>query len=412
MKRREFLAHTAGLAGVLATSASKAQARPCAPPLDGGNVDCPAEDPVPGAAPSWFLNGPEGRWFEVPASNTPRDLGMGLGEYAFAGGVYSTERRWIVRPGTGGHTDSDKNTHYVLDLGAENPAWIVLIEPTIVTDPNDSGTSGRASYASDDAPRSIHGWNQTGFLIGDTFWHPSMLGQWRSGSWGTQVWSVDYSLLSPNTPQATAPWVFHGHGTEEGFNQFGFRYEAGVSAYDPDTGLMWAVAGQNSAGVWPYYSIDSADGTITKYPSHGDGMPNLSRGHCVIVDSHLIMFPASGTVYVMDLNNPGADNMRAANVSGSAPDLDRCGAVVVRHLGTNGRVYINANTNNRLYTLDVPTDVYNGTYTWGSISTPNLPDTGRYSCFNIIDDMGDGRGAFVFQNGRDNPAWVFKVPTA
>ncbi len=370
-------------------------------------------------APSWWTSAAEGDWRVVPTENTAQDVGMVNPAFrAFTGMGFDQGRLEMTHTCSGGHTDSSNNGVWALQLNRETPRWIQLVEPSTNINGSDVGNSTDASYP-DGNPRSVHQWNAAGFPIGDTIWLPGMFGQYVNGSFGTQVWGLDRSAITspPVTPTA-APWTYYGRGFDGSLGSA--RYEANSAAYDPDTGLLWVNANNSPLGTLPYYSIDTADGTITGYPSHGSRWPapgsdTLRQGASTIVDGYWFHFSAnSAAIYCVDLSNPSSATTTTPSTTGSRPSLSVLGA---HYHAPNRTIYFYKRAfGATIYTLTLGADIANGPHAWGSISNSTTPaadgNPGEYSHCQYIRDMGDGQGALIYVGSRSTAPYIYKLPTS
>ncbi|MEM7501104.1 MAG: hypothetical protein AAF417_03640 [Pseudomonadota bacterium] len=382
-------------------------------------LNCGAPPEEPGDAPSWFFNAPEGQWFEVPASNNAADVGASQGTFQnFTGAGIDQVRKELVTTCAGGHLINWRNATYVLRLSQEVPEWVRLVDDTQVPDENPTGNNGDASYA-DGSPRAVHHYNAGPYPIGDTIWLPAMPAQYHSGPSGSQVWGLDRSVLNnPPLSAANAPWTFYGRGIPSGTS--GVTIEQASSAYDADTGLIW-VSTNWSTGPYPFWSIDTADGSITRYPSWGGGQypaPNTRGidGLSFIYNGHwIIISPAASTpaAHVFPLSDPRSGTSRRINQSNSPnwTNLRKAGAVY--HAPTQRAYFKNGSSGTTITTLDLPDDPLRGTYTWGTISAGggSVPNgVGDFTHFNVVHDMGNGRAALIYAGNHNSAAHMFKLP--
>ena len=383
-------------------------------------------------APDWFLSATADQWFTVPATNTAASVGeIEFGN--FTGSGFNQERLEFVDALADGHTTGWENPIVILPLGDEAPTWIRLCDSSLLADRTNgpatntlmnAGSPGDLLY-NDGVPRSAHFWNSGQWPVDGDIWFPIFNGTYANGKHGTQVMSLDRDAITspPITAAASSSlYTYHGHGVPSGFSGFGqsaLNIEAQSSARDYDTGLIWTHAQLSSTGAYPFWSVDPSDGTVTQYASFGGAFPGggatLRRSMSFITDGHwIIISPISGTVWVQDLSNLTSSGIRQAIESGSPPygennALDRCGVgfnpdtrIAYVHRPANGRT---------LYTLQVPTDVWNGTYTWGSTtpsgSTPS--GSGQYSHFQLIRDMGNGQAALLSCGDLNGGPWMVKL---
>lgn len=371
-------------------------------------------------APSWWTSAPSGNWFAVPTANTAEDVGMFRYQWlAFTGMGVDQQRLEYTHTCSGGHTNGSDNGVFALQLNQESPTWVRLVASSTNINGNDTGNSGDAAYP-DGNPRSVHQWNAAGFPIGDTIWLPGMFGQYVNGSFGTQVWGLNRAAITnPPVSAANAPWTYYGNGINGDLQSA--RYEANSAAYDPDTGLIWVCCNNSPLGANPFYSVDTANGNITPYTSYGTRWPapgsdTLRQGSSVIVEGHWIHLSGrADDIYIVDLSNPSSATTVTANVSGSPPNLNVCGA---HYHAANRTIYVyKYNFGSTIYTLTVPSDVKNGQYSWGTLSNSTAPAndgdrSGEYSHFQYVQDMGDGQAGLLYCAQRNFQPYMRKLPTS
>ena len=427
MKRREFLSHTAGLASVLAASVSTAQTRPCPPELEGQPVNCPDDEPPLDGPPTWFLNAADEQWFAVPVTNTGQSIGMTSGMFSnFTGAGFDQGRLEFVKTAAGGHVIDWRNGTYVLQLNRESPAWVLLVEDSLLADRTEGsggkqGNIGNQSYR-DGTPRAVHNWNSGCFPVGNTIWLPAMTGQYTFGAFGSQVWGLNRAALTnPPVAAANAPWRHYGHGIPEAYGGLGggqHLLEAASSAYDYDTGLIWTHSQFSQSGAYPFWSIDTARGSINQHPSFGGQFPGAGattrRGSSFIVDGYWILVcPIGGRTLVLDLSNPTSGGIKEIKADGSPSYNSLETAGVGYHAASRTAYFYRPSLGKTLVTLRVPSDPWNGTYAWGS-ETPGgaTPSglSGNYSHFVIINDMGNGQPALFHGGGRTGRPYMYKLP--
>ncbi len=372
-------------------------------------------------APTYFLEAPRRQWIQIPQINTAASVGMTNGMFDnFTGMGIDQVRGSGVKAAAGGHTIDWLNGTYEVVFKTERPFWRRLIDDTLIQNRNESapGNSGDASY-NDGTPRGVHNWNAGCWAIGDKIILPCMTGQYPSGAFGSQVWSVDRQTIT-NPPQTAlnSQWTFHGRGAETVVN-----LEAALAAYDYDTGLIWCTSQyvHTGTGAYPFWTIDPETMTITQYPSFGGAFPaggtRLLRGSGFIVEGYFFMLaPRSQdqTALVMDLSNPTASGTVQYNSTGS-PNWSNLDGAGVFYVPAERRAYFYKSGMGRtLITLEVPANPATGTYVWGTETpsvglTPSGIDTTDFSHFNGILDMGNGETALVWVPDQLNAPYMFRL---
>lgn len=138
MKRRDFLATSAGLAGAMLPALGRGL--PCPPPTLSAVGGTSSTNPcnAPGTAPAWFTGMGDKTW-AAPLSNWLGASGVKdpLADTTNAGNdghsalisnwtgmLADEERRTIAMLGNGGHAGYNGNEVYSCDLGLNPPAWV------------------------------------------------------------------------------------------------------------------------------------------------------------------------------------------------------------------------------------------------------------------------------------------------
>lgn len=158
MKRRDFLAASAGLAGAAIPAWARAEAAPCPPPslsVSGGQsvtAECVAADT--GGGPLWFQNQKAGTWQAIAGPSTPvgtggtllavqptgsaavSNPGNGFSSLttAWTGACVDQARKEYMMVANGGHYDYSGNEAYALKLDIAQPKWVRLNDPTPAVD--------------------------------------------------------------------------------------------------------------------------------------------------------------------------------------------------------------------------------------------------------------------------------------
>ncbi len=383
----------------------------------------------PTAAPSWFESAPDGEWFAVTTTNNGSDVGMVQGNFSnFTGAAVDQRDKRVVYANPGGHQNTWQNGVWALNLNTENPFWERLVDNTLVgsSEPTASGNNGDADY-SDNTPRAIHHYDSGPYVIDGTLWVPAMPAQYSPGPSGSQIYSLDLDALG-STPvaAASAGWTLEGRGIPTSFSTGGssHKIEQAHSSYDRDTGLIWVGTNFSTTGAYPFWSINPSTGTITQTASWGSAQWPLPStrgnfGHGVIADGTWIVVAPSSSfqkVAVVDLSNPTSANSQEMNDSNS-PTWANLEEASGHYDPNTRRVYFKASDQSTMITLDVPADSYNGTYTWGTLpqgGSVSPTGEGKFNQFNMVDDMGGGRGALIYTgNSRQNDEfYMYKLPTS
>lgn len=427
MKRRDFLAGSAGLAGALLPIVGKADGRPC-PPGElavGGSasVSTTCAPSKVGPAPAWFKEVPERTWIEVAAGAGRGDLpserrgkrledvrvvpdaGSSVGlagagwspTVAWTGGAVDPARRELILAANGGHGDGVDNGVYLIALGAESPRWYRVVDPT--PDKFLTGHVGNWPYNQiarygDGRPVSVHGWHKQCFGNGRVWYvgQDSTAGA-SSYTGGIVAWDRSFAGENPaawpisHTTQNFGGWQVHGVVMPERASPDG-GVATGPSCYDPVGNKIWTFAEYSDSPR--YWSVDAATAAVQTYKAAlgatvnfgglwaacADDVNGIGQPGIVIVPS----YGPSQSVYVLDLRNPAAGMIEKPTVpvlswGKGLPNAVRDSAFQPRY----GAVYHALSRSILVYDpsfglggsirrLIVPADPIKGSYAWETIA--------------------------------------------
>jgi hypothetical protein len=200
-------------------------------------------------------------------------------------------------------------------------------------------------------------------------------------------------------------------------------YIFGVSAFDPVDHKVWGLGG-NGAGYTAYWSIGTSGANLGVVNSYA---ANQSFGHwggwaCVAPDLRILVAGDvyRGTICVLNLTN--ATWTQVSNVTGTGFFEGGSGGV---YLSGSKRIAVGLprDLGRTIYWLQIPTTsggAYNpaGQWVWTS-TTPTGPEmtettrnSGAYTKWNIVEDMGNGQSAIVYVGHINGPTYVYKVPVS
>ena len=447
MKRRDFLVTAAGLTAL--PYLVRAQAQPCPPPeltVQGGGTAltaCAGSTPAPpGEAPEWFLALPERTWSTIAGGSgqrivdrlpSPVPHSEGFPDSpasittAWTGGSVDQARGEYLLVGNGGHADYPGNEGYALALRTATPTWRRLSDPTPNSVIGTLTNEGNGSY-SDGRPRAMHSTFQ---CYGDGRVWFALQNSVSSGGGGTINRVVAYNREGLGAGSSPLPYT-SGMGPWETYGQIPNVGDLssmifGVSAFDRVGHKVWGLGG-NSANLTRYWSIDTTGtrGTIKFYQA------NQSFGHWGgwVAVAHDLRILVAGdhlrnTITVLDLTKAGqaGDWTQVSNVTGSG-----------YFAGGSGGAYVPASRSiaigqpkslgGSFYRLKIPTKVQNGTtvydpagqWQWSLINpggaqmtAPN-GNSGTYSKWQVVEDMGNGQSALVVVTDISGPTYVYRIP--
>jgi hypothetical protein len=362
-------------------------------------------------------------------SNNPNSITS-----AWCGGSVDQRRGEYLLVANGGHADYAGNEGYALSLRETTPAWRRISDPSPNATLNATtlGSEGNGLYA-DGRPRSMHNTFQ---CFGDGRVWVALMNSVASGGGGSTNRVVSYdrdALGAATSPLAwtdsnLGPWTIHGTVAPGDLTSYIF----GVSAFDRIGHKVWGLGG-NSANNTVFWSIDTigpSRGTITLYNT------NQSFGHwggwvCVAHDLRILVAGdhLRQTICVLNLNtvasSPSTAWQQVSNVSGTGYFGSGAGGVYVarnRTIGIGNPVSLGRT----IYRLQIPTTISNGRVVYNSSgqwvwsnSTPSGPtmvvasgNSGAYTKWNIVEDMGDGRSAIVYLGDINQATYIYKIPAA
>lgn len=433
MKRRDFI-RAAGLTGIALPALGRAAA-PCPTPqiwIDDDppvNTEC-VPPPPPGTAPSWFVNMPDKTWTMIAAGSSRSDLsgwqrGSRVADVfpsssiggngpryvceAWNGACVAQDRGELILAANGGHGNYAGNEVYACDIRGATPRWTRLTNPSVAS----GGSESNGDYG-DGRMRSVHGWHRCTWGAGKV-WYAGMDGMYVSGMWSTRCWSFDRNALGDGPfPVANAPWRNLGLGLPQ---SSGVNGEAGCASYDRVGNRVWSSVGAyaNSAGQ-SFYSINCATNAISQ---HDFALQGGRPRWCALAHDLRVWVlgcPYEGKLELVDLANP----VRTINsVPTGSPSGLEDGVGAVYHQRSRA-IFCWDGYGGNIRKLSIPSNPLTGTYTWSQVTpasgnpvSPSAPsDTGTYSKFNLIEDMGNGQSALVVINKTDEPVYVFKLPVA
>jgi hypothetical protein len=310
MKRRDFLAATAGFAGTLVPMIGNGQVRPCPPEipgLAGGHSLASGCVEVSGEAPRWFLDQPAMTWVAIAVHGTlraahdaaPEQAGSMIGSVknitgSWTGGCVDQTRGELILAANGGHANYAGNEVYACQIRSEAPAWyrltdqsplevvsppVVIGSPSVSTSNTVSGQGhnpkGFAAMYRDGRVRAMHTANIPQCSNGQVWfsYQPSAEGV---GASTPHAWSFTRSHPGiPTSPGGVplkwsndpGPWTWLGTsdgGAKGDTSQSVSNYSSSgwtSAAIDPVTGWIWTAHADAPLTHWT-----SLDTTGTRSP--------------------------------------------------------------------------------------------------------------------------------------------------
>jgi hypothetical protein len=363
-------------------------------------------------APSWFSALEEGVWANV-GDNSMGDVSpdntYGLTK-AWIGAAIDPVRREMVIPLPGGHGARSDSDLYVFRFGEDSPRWY---RPR-------TGTTGfvedfeNASNLNDSGePSATHTYHRPVCARGHV-WLPGIDSMSSpAGYWTTATFSYPLAIDD-------APWRSHGRLITEGSIN---KWLGGSACYDAVSDRIFSCPQYGTRRWASFRAGPRLAGPDVAYPARVPGVtvhenfisdPNYNVMVAASDLRLLILLDNSGRVYTADADLDTPEWVeREVSGSGTSPFGGFC-----YHPGTR-RCYAWENSRNTIFTLSIP-ERLDDAWRWSQVVTdgvtlPNANEGGTYADggggdngdnhaygrFNIVPDMGDGRGCLVFY-----PRWT------
>lgn len=315
---------------------------------------------------------------------------------AWDSAAVDTRRKAFRIDAQGGHGDYSGNESYKLLLNVATPAWARVRDPSL--------TFGTDPVMSDGTPRAAHGQGQVTYaanadkviLTGLPYTAPNG-NQWKN------FFGID---CSANTWAAlTSPGSGYGDNT----------YFHGGSAYDPYSGMVWAVATTASNNSTTRYNpLTDAQTLYDLYNNRGyDGKAAISPSRRCMIYLNGSQQGHDGTFVWLNIDNPTAAGWVSPTVSGTPPTTEGPGLVWHEPSGA----FLAWDSGANLYKLTPPSNLSSGTWAWSSVTpaggnavTPSTRQThGTYGRFALVENLA-GRDYLVLVNASNEATYVYKLP--
>ncbi len=453
MKRRQFLATSAGFAGSLLPLISRGAG--CPPGLLQATGGTSAITTCPSVAPSWFVSLPELSWVPIAGGSsygssyqngaTIRTVSPSTSAYPNgqgAEGVSAVMNDWTggccyqaggqyLIPAQGGHNGYYCNEVYSLALRQEVPGWQRIWGPT----PNAQISTSEIAYNepytgyADGAPRTSHGWFSTlctsGGRVLITF-----VDACPSGRWTTECYSLDI-----NNPGAG--WTFHGRlwATLPGSAGSEFLYQSGPGIYDPVGDRFYRAAegavgspANGVVGVNVATMLAAGQQPTTGPQTPGSTLYNLSYGTAlsdgwsVVLDDMsprcwVIASIDNSRLWILNLENPSA-GFTQKTTTGS-PTGFQAGLGAVYHKPSRAILVGGKELGRNIRKLQITgTNPLTATYAWSNVALGGVTPAsesqfnGTYSKWQMVEDMGNGQSGIVMATQVGGPTYFVKLPSS
>jgi hypothetical protein len=363
---------------------------------------------------------------------------------AWTGGGVDQRRGEYLLVANGGHADYGGNEAYALSLREATPAWRRITTPTPTASMNAADLAGADDgLYGDGRPRSMH---STFACFGDERMWYTMMNSVCSADGGSAFRNISFNrgmlgAAATPAPYATNPWDDYDEwNPASGPTNIGTSGSAaifGVSVFDRYRHKIWSFGGNafGTGGHWSVDTIGPSRGTLLGFQNGNGGNWN---GWAVCAHDLRICVVGEDTrnlegdvvrqgihVFKMDIAGEAGAWQLVTNVTGTGYFAGGSGGVYVarnRTIGIGNPVSLGRT----IYRLQIPTTTVNGRivydpsgqWVWSN-STPPGPtmqiasgNSGAYSKWNIVEDMGDGRSAIVYVGDITGPTYVYKIPAA
>jgi len=392
--------------------------------------------PAFGAAPAWFTGMADNTWIGVASAtgqrimdvlpspvptvwggDNPNSIAM-----AWCGGAVDQGRGEYLLCGNGGHANYPGNEGYALALRTATPGWRRLSDPTPNGNLGDVTNEGNGTYA-DGRPRAMHA---TFECFGDGRVWFALQNSVTSGGGGSINGIVAYNRDSVGNRSTPLPWTASNLGPWEiygGLPGVGYLggYIFGVSAFDPVDHKVWGLGG-NGANYTVFWSIGTSGANLGVKNCYQRNQSYGNWGGWVCVAPELRILVAGdhlrNTICVLDLNT--ITWTQVSNVTGTSFFSSGSGGVYLQE-SKSIAIGLPRDISRTIYWLQIPTTAagaYDPTGQWvWTNTTPAGPtimvaggNSGAYSKWNIVQDMGNGQSAIVYVGDISGPTYIYKVP--
>lgn len=369
MRRRDFIAATAGIAGGVLSRAGLAANVPCPPATlraTGGTSVNAACGPA-GQAPRWFQDLPAMQW--TPLAGGPRmaaawqrgnrlaeavppppyfnDYGPRFLTAGWNGACVDPEQGEMIVALNGGHSARQENDAYALDLRGEVPGWRRIVDSTPLRDPASDAELLTRSRILDhngkqyQSPTLVPGWTLDGPHPGIAFddrdpdlrlvrrrprtlhtcshyhysngkvWYPIM-NSWDRGSGETSLVKLALDVDALRRDPALGQWRYGDLGPWQYLGTIREQtgggmdsYGFGVASLDRSTGRLWYV-GQKSATYW---SMDTQGATAGQHRFYRDAPPQKDLSSSAGAIAHDVRLTDRATTSLFVLMEQGSHRL-------------------------------------------------------------------------------------------------------
>lgn len=422
------------------------------------------------AVPSWWSALADNAWTTVAADVTAADVtypdqaqytsaalgytysGLGVGGFFddYSGATVDQVRRELLMVANGGHADYAGNEGYALALWADSPYWYRLNDPTPVGSMTPGDATGTATE-NDGRSRAMHTYGLQCYANGRV-WYP-MQGHTRgaSGSWIYAQASFDRSLYRESNAGSAAAWANNAGGwlvgalnnSPHGLNGAN-QWSGSTAVYDSVNKFVHCYKRQPPDFQFVRINVDPEHANFGLHycynqASLGGTIPSITGYYeaPVFIPDRAIQGAANGLFLTFD-GGSAKVTMQVAATAGAAANnwiqktygttnapTDFSGAAAVYH---GGAVYVMNWTayGAKIFKLTLPADLDNGDWSavWSVekehsaapagvqalIPVGAMSGVGQWTKFNLVRDMGDGKGALICASKWDGAASVYKVP--
>jgi len=349
-----------------------------------------------------------GTWYQFPnsrmdsvAPNPRPDGSLTAVMEAWGGGVYDSDRDQLVVWG-GGHTDYAGNEVYAFGpLNGTSASWKRLTNPS-------NPPANNTEYASDGRPVSRHTYNLLAYLPApyNKMMSCAIGSQYSGGSSDDAVDFYDFTIDG----LSGQPWTRGAKASSTA--AFG-----GICVYNSGTGTVWYHDTQTNSNRLQQYHPDT-----NTWTSHASEYLEIYYTAAIDPVRNLMVATGgtggTGDVRVWDLNNPGSSSFTVATTGPDA--LEGVHSPGLVYDTVNNR-FVGWSGGTTVYTLSVPSDPRNGTWTWATVPinaantvTPTQP-AGVKGQGYVIGTFGRFRyvpasQGVVVVNYTDENVYFFKLP--
>ena len=355
--------------------------------------------------------------YQVRPSPLPSGISPSPYVFSYSGGCVDQVRGELIIGG-GGHGDYAGNELYAIGFRAPTPGYSRLLEPSSgCFSPGTQTHGGTGQYAIDHgkcgAPASSHTANNIVFAR-DKIWLPQLWGMFPNATGTPRIFWCDRDQPRWHAGTYWRPPAKTSAG----------QFESQPSFYIAlDDAIITGASTFVSPPVSNMAKIDAKTGAVLKTWTDVDIYPCMQAAKAVAIPGTrlaVLICPYQSQLQVWDFASDPPTLSNAAvtdNTGGANWRSEVTGAAF--HAASNA-IVCGLGGGEDIVAINVPSNPKTGPWVARKVTPANVSDPERivpptssyvYGRFNIIDAMGDGRAALVYQPSDSNAAaYVMPLP--